>query len=66
MGLLTASARMFALNSQRLDLEYKIQSTIEMFKLSKLENMLSNWLERMPNDSPVNYIGELNKNDVMH
>ncbi len=48
------------------DLEYKIQSTIEMFKLSKLENMLSNWLERMPNDSPVNYIGELNKNDVMH
>ena len=25
MGLLTASARMFALNSQRLDLEYKIQ-----------------------------------------
>ena len=48
------------------DLEYKIQSTIEMFKLSKLENLLSNWLEEMPNDSPVNYIGELNKNDVMH
>lgn len=55
-----------ALQQRTLDLEYKIQSTIEMFKLSKLENMLSNWLERMPNNSPVNYIGELNKNDVMH
>ncbi len=55
-----------ALQNRTPDLEYKIQSTIEMFKLSKLENMLSNWLERMPNDSPVNYIGELNKNDVMH
>lgn len=55
-----------ALQQRTPDLEYKIQSTIEMFKLSKLENMLSNWLERMPNDSPVNYIGELNKNDVMH
>ena len=54
-----------ALQQRTPDLEYKIQSTIEMFKLSKLENMLSNWLERMPNDSPVNYIGELNKNDVM-
>ncbi len=55
-----------ALQQRTPDLEYKIQSTIEMFKLSKLENLLSNWLERMPNDSPVNYIGELNKNDVMH
>ena len=55
-----------ALQNRTPDLEYKIQSTIEMFKLSKLENLLSNWLEEMPNDSPVNYIGELNKNDVMH
>ena len=55
-----------ALQQRTPDSEYKIQSTIEMFKLSKLENLLSNWLEEMPNDSPVNYIGELNKNDVMH
>lgn len=55
-----------ALQQRTPDLEYKIQSTIEMFKLSKLENLLSNWIEEMPNDSPVNYIGELNKNDVMH
>lgn len=55
-----------ALQQRTPDWEYKIQSTIEMFKLSKLENLLSNWLEEMPNDSPVNYIGELNKNDVMH
>ena len=55
-----------ALQQRTPDLEYKIQSTIEMFKLSKLENLLSNWLEEMPNNSPVNYIGELNKNYVMH
>lgn len=55
-----------ALQQRTPDLEYKIQSTIEMFKLSKLENLLSSWLEEMPNDSPVKYIGELNKNDVMH
>ena len=55
-----------ALQNSTQSLEYKIQSTIEMFKLSKLETMLSNWLEEMPNDSPVNYIGELNKNDIMH
>ena len=55
-----------ALQQRTPDLEYKIQSTIELFTLSKLENLLSNWLEEMPNDSPVNYIGELNKNDVMH
>ncbi len=55
-----------ALQNSTQSLEYKIQSTIEMFKLSKLENMLSNWLEEMPNNSPVNYIGELNKNDIMH
>ena len=55
-----------ALQQRTPDLEYKIQSTIELFKLSKLENLLPNWLEEMPNDSPVNYIGELNKNDVMH
>ena len=55
-----------ALQQRTPDLEYKIQSTIEMFKLSKLENLLSNRLEEMTNDSPVNYIGELNKNDVMH
>ncbi len=48
------------------DLEYKIQATIEMFKLSKLENMLSDWLEGMPNKSSIDYIGELNKNDIMH
>lgn len=55
-----------ALQQRTPDLEYKIQSTIEMFKLSKLENMLSNWLEGMPNKSSIDYIGELNKNDVMH
>ena len=31
-----------ALQQRTPDLEYKIQSTIEMFKLSKLENLLSN------------------------
>lgn len=55
-----------ALQNNAPSLEYKIQSTIEMFKLSKLETMLSGWFEEIPNNSAVNYIGELNKNDVMH
>ena len=47
-------------------LDLKIKNTVDMFKLSKMEKMLSDMFESMPNSSPVDYIGELNKNDVMH
>lgn len=49
-----------------LDMESKLKSTVDMFRLSKIERMLSDCLENMPDKSPVDYIGELNKSDVMH
>lgn len=49
-----------------LDMESKLRSTVDMFRLSKIERMLSDCLENMPDKSPVDYIGELNKSDVMH
>lgn len=47
------------------NLDLKIKNTIDMFKLSKMEKMLSDMFETLPNSSPIDYIGELNKNDVM-
>ena len=49
-----------------LDMESKLRSTVDMFRLSKIERMLSDCLENMPDKSPVDYIGELNKSDIMH
>lgn len=47
------------------DLTGKIKSAIHNFKLSKLEDFLSNTLENLSDNDALNYIGELNKNDVM-
>lgn len=56
-----------ALNqNMAVSLDLKIKNTIDMFKLSKMEKMLSDMFETLPNSSPVDYVGELNKNDVMH
>ena len=49
-----------------LDMESKLRSTVDMFRLSKIERMLSDCLENMPDKSPVDYIGELNKSDILH
>lgn len=49
-----------------LDMESKLRSTVDMFRLSKIERMLSDCLENMSDKSPVDYIGELNKSDIMH
>lgn len=49
-----------------MDVCGKIKATVDIFRLSKIEKMLSDCLENMPDESPVNYIGELNKSDVMH
>ncbi len=49
-----------------IDFDNKLRATVDMFKLSKLEKMLSNCLENMPEESPINYVGDLNKSDVMH
>ncbi len=48
------------------EIDSKINNVISFFKLSKMERFLSDALENMPNNSPVDYIGELNRNDIMH
>ena len=54
-------------NSISLNLmDNKIKSVIEALKYSKIEKVLSDALEDMPNTNPVNYIGDLNRADIMH
>ena len=48
------------------DFDAKLRATVDMFRLSKIERMLSDCLENMPDKSPVDYIGDLNKSDIMH
>ncbi len=48
------------------DIITKIKTMSDSFKISKIEEMLSDCLEKMPNETLINYIGELNKNDIMH
>lgn len=56
-----------ALNAKlSADIESRISNALEMFKLSNIEKVLSGMLDNMPNDNPVNYIGELNRYDIMH
>lgn len=56
-----------ALNSTlNADMETRINSALSLFKLSNIEKTLSELLDNLNNDNPINYIGELNKNDVMH
>ena len=54
-------------NSISLNLmDNKIKSVIEALKFSKIEKVLSDASEDMPNTNPVNYIGDLNRADIMH
>lgn len=58
-----------ALNQNSISLnlmDNKIKTVIESLRLSKIEKMLSDALEDMPNNSLVNYIGDLNRYDIMH
>ncbi len=36
------------------------------WSLSEIQKVIIDAFDNMPSDSPVNYIGELNKNDIMH
>jgi len=54
-----------ALNQNNAYFDLKLKNTIDMFKLSKIEKMLSDALENMPDESPINYIGDLNRSDIM-
>lgn len=49
-----------------MDLSERIKKMSDVCRISKIEEMLSSCLENMPDESPINFVGELNKNDVMH
>lgn len=49
-----------------MDLVAKIRAVTEMCKVSRLENMMYEFFDNLSDDNPVNYVGELNRNDVMH
>ena len=48
------------------DIASKVKEISEMCRISKIEKLLSESFESTSNSNPVNYIGELNKNDIMH
>lgn len=52
--------------SAEVDLVSKLREITNMCKISKLNDMMYNFFDNMSSDHPVNYIGELNRNDVMH
>lgn len=49
-----------------LDLNNKIKSITNLCRISNIEKLLSDCLERLPDKTPLDYVGELNKNDIMH
>lgn len=52
--------------SSDMDLVSKLREITEVCRISRLSDMMYNFFENMSDDNPVNYIGELNRNDVMH
>jgi hypothetical protein len=49
-----------------IDLMDKIREITDMCRISRLEKLFSDFLEELPEETPINYIGDLNRNDVMH
>ena len=47
-------------------MDSKLREITEACRISRLGNMMYDFFENMSDDNPVNYIGELNRNDVMH
>lgn len=52
--------------SSDMDLVSKLREITEVCRISRLSDMMYDFFENMSDDNPVNYIGELNRNDVMH
>lgn len=52
--------------SSDMDLVSKLREITDACRISRLSNMMYDFFENMSDDNPVNYIGELNRNDVMH
>ncbi len=44
----------------------KIRNISNLCRISNIEKMLSDCLDNLPQESAINYVGELNKNDIMH
>ena len=53
---------------QGIDTEFgtRILTALSVFRISNIEKLLSYMLENAEDDSPLNYIGELNRYDLMH
>lgn len=49
-----------------MDLISKIKNVADMCKISNFEDLVYSFFDNLSDDNPVNYVGELNKNDVMH
>lgn len=52
--------------SSAMDLDEKFRTVANIFRVSKIEEYLSDVLENMPKKSSIDYIGELNKSDIFH
>ncbi len=48
------------------DFENKLRTTVDKFRLEKIEKLLSDVFENLPDESPIDLIGELNRSDIMH
>ena len=44
----------------------KILTALSVFNMSNISKFLSEMLENVEDDTPLNYIGELNRYDLMH
>ena len=50
---------------RQFDVIERIREIAYMCRISKFEEMLSQNFENLPESKSLNYIGELNKNDIM-
>ncbi len=53
-------------NSKRISIGSKLIAVLEYLEPSNLQKLLYNTFDNMSDDNPINYVGELNRNDVMH
>lgn len=52
--------------NEAMDLDEKLKSVVSTFRISKIEEYLSDMLENLPNKSSIDYVGDLNKSDIFH
>ena len=52
--------------STNVDIVSKVRSIADMCRISRLEELFTDFFDNLSEDNPINYVGELNKNDIMH